>query len=347
MKDIGKFTLIIIAFMFFSLNNLMYYTHSITKQLLIYVIGFIIFFLMARLDKKKIYKMVFFIYIILNVLLLYLLIWGKSVNGSRAWIDLGIISFQPSEFIKITLIILLSLIMAAKEKYLLWSLIITLIPSVLTFLEPDTGNVIFYLVILFASILFKIKNIRKIIPYIFSLLIVAILFFLAYFFKKSLFVSIFGSSFFYRMDRIVNLFSSSYQLDMALMNMGVSGLFGQSSVLAIPEATTDFAFSLLVSLNGFIGTFIFLVINYCFDYLVVKLMDTTDIIKQYIIFAFLFMKVLQSSIHILMNIGLLPITGITLPFISAGGCSLLSYFIILGIINNNYKDKDYIVEYKG
>ncbi|MDE5630756.1 MAG: FtsW/RodA/SpoVE family cell cycle protein, partial [Bacilli bacterium] len=157
-------------------------------------------------------------------------------------------------------------------------------------------------------------------------------------------VNIFGSSFFYRMDRIVNLFSSSYQLDMALMNMGVSGFLGSASVSSIPEATTDFAFSLLVSLNGFVGTLIFLVINYYLDVLIIKKIDNSDVIMQYITFSFLFMKIFQSSIHILMNIGLLPITGITLPFISSGGTSLLTYFFAIGIINNshnNMADTDY------
>ncbi len=346
MKDIGKFTLIIIALMFFSLNNILKYTGSITKQLIFYVIGFIIFFVVVRMDKKKIYKYTIPIYVILNVLLLYLLIFGNSINGSKAWINLGFFSFQPSELMKITLIILLSLIVCIKEKYLLLSIIVTLIPSILTFLEPDTGNVIFYLVIFFTIILFKIKNIRKVIPYILCLVVGLSLFMSLYFFNKTLFVNIFGSSFFYRMDRIVNLFSSSYQLDMALMNMGVSGLWGIRDVLAIPEATTDFAFSLLVSLNGLVGTTLFLGINFYLDMLIIKKMDTTDIVMQYVTFALLFMKIFQSSIHILMNIGLLPITGITLPFISAGGTSLLTYFFSLGLINNYHMDMDHRVDNK-
>ena len=348
MKDIGKFTLIIIAFMFFSLNNILKYTDSITKQLIFYGIGFLIFFGVSKMDKRLIFKTIIPIYIILNVLLLYLLLFGTSINGSKAWINLGFFSFQPSELMKITLIILLSLIISTKEKYLVISLIVTLIPSVLTFLEPDTGNVIFYFVILFAVLILKIKNIRKIIPYIFILVIGIFLFMGLYFGNKSLFVKIFGSSFFYRMDRVVNLFSSSYQLDMALMNMGVSGFLGNNAVSSIPEATTDFAFSLLVSLNGFVGTSIFLIINFYLDMLIIRKIDNTDIIMQYITFSFLFMKIFQSSIHILMNIGLLPITGITLPFISSGGTSLLTYFFALGLINNSHnivEDKNYSKDY--
>lgn len=344
MKDIGKFTLIIIAFMFFSLNNILKYTDNITKQLIFYGIGFLIFFAASKMDKKLIFKYIIPIYIVLNVLLLYLLLFGSSINGSKAWINFYFFSFQPSELMKLTLIVLLSLIVSTKEKYLLLTFIVTLIPSVLTFLEPDTGNVIFYFVILFSILMLKIKNIRKLIPYILCLILLLFAFMFLYFNNKSLFVKIFGSSFFYRMDRIVNLFSSSYQLDMALMNMGVSGLLGSTSVSQIPEATTDFAFSLLVSLNGFVGTFIFLIINFYLDILIIKKLDDNDIIMQYITFSFLFMKIFQSSIHILMNIGLLPITGITLPFISSGGTSLLTYFLALGLINNchnNMGDMDY------
>lgn len=349
MKDIGKFTLIIIAFMFFSLNNVLKYTNNITKQLIFYGIGFLIFFSVSKMDKKHIFKYIIPIYILLNVLLLYLLLFGESINGSKAWINLGFFSFQPSELMKITLIILLSLIVSTKEKYTLTSLIVTLIPSVLTFLEPDTGNVIFYIVILFAVLILKIKNIRKIIPYILCLTICLFLFMYLYFGNKNLFVRIFGSSFFYRMDRIVNLFSSSYQLDMALMNMGISGFLGNNTVSAIPEATTDFAFSLLVSLNGFVGTVIFLLINFYLDILIIRKIDNTDVIMQYIAFSLIFMKIFQSSIHILMNIGLLPITGITLPFISSGGTSLLTYFFALGLINNCHnivEDKHCSKDYK-
>ena len=71
---------------------------------------------------------------------------------------------------------------------------------------------------------------------------------LIFFFNKGLFIDIFGSSFFYRMDRITGLFTSSYQLDMALINMGSGGLLGLNDIYSIPEATTDFAFSLMVSL---------------------------------------------------------------------------------------------------
>lgn len=346
MKDMKKFTLIFIILMFFSLNNILKYTGSITKQLIFYFVGFIIFFIVSKMDKKRIYKYIIPIYIIINVLLLYLLIFGSSVNGSKAWLDFGFFSFQPSELMKITLIILLSIIASTKEKYILLSFIITLIPSILTFLEPDTGNVIFYFVIFFAIVLFKIKNIRKIIPYIFVLILSLCLFIGLYFGNKTIFVNIFGSSFFYRMDRLVNLFSSSYQLDMALMNMGVSGILGSSVVSKIPEATTDFAFSLLVSLNGFLGTAIFLAINFYLDMLIIKKMDTTDIIMQCIVFSFLLMKIFQSSIHILMNVGLLPITGITLPFISSGGSSLLTYFFAFGLINSFHKDTEDIGDNK-
>ncbi|MDE6292918.1 MAG: FtsW/RodA/SpoVE family cell cycle protein, partial [Bacilli bacterium] len=75
----------------------------------------------------------------------------------------------------------------------------------------------------------------------------------------------------------------------------------------------------------------------------------TDVIMQYIAFSLIFMKIFQSSIHILMNIGLLPITGITLPFISSGGTSLLTYFFALGLINNCHnivEDKHCSKDYK-
>ena len=85
------------------------------------------------------------LYIILNVLLLYLLIFGSETNGSKAWINIGKMSIQPSELMKVVLIVVLSY-MTCKKHYVIKSFVLTLIPAVLTFLEPETGNVIFYFV---------------------------------------------------------------------------------------------------------------------------------------------------------------------------------------------------------
>ncbi len=302
------------------------------RQFFFYVIGFIILVIM----KKNIKKYISYIYIIFNALLLYLLLFGKAINGSKAWISLPFISFQPSEFMKIILIIYLSFIASKYSKYKLKCFLITLIPSILTFLEPDTGNVLFYFVILFSVILIREDNWKKYIKYAIggSVLLVGIL--AMCFIFKDYFVNFFGYSMFYRLERIFSLFdNTSYQLNRALIGMGNGYLFGSDTIISIPYETTDFAFSYLVSNVGYFVSIGFLIFNMSFDYYLINGLKNMVGVDRLILLSFIVMKLVQTSIHILMNVGLFPITGITLPFISYGGSSLISYFIIIAYLSSH------------
>lgn len=341
MKTINKLMMIILIFMIFSINNLGKYTDDFLKQIIFFGIGFLLLFIIRHISLNKIYKLIMPLYIVLNILLLYLLLFGSSINGSKAWIDLKFITFQPSEFMKIILLLLLARMALYEKHFIKKGFIITLIPSILTFLEPDTGNVLFYIIIYLSLVFYQSKDLKNIIYMMILIIILGLTFLGIYFYNQGLFIKIFGSSFFYRMDRITELFTSSYQLEMGLINMGKGGLWGSSLVSNIPEGTTDFAFSLLVSLTGIGGALVYLLCHVCLMLLLIKhITKTNNRLGEYITFAFLAMYFMQSSIHLLMNVGLFPITGITLPFISYGGSSLLSYFLILGIINNYYMDSN-------
>ncbi len=345
MKTKTIILIILIIYLFFSVINITSFDPSyLPRQLIWYGIGILSMFFIDKITNKKIIRSTFIIYVLLNLLLLYLLLFGTPINGSKAWLNLGFMSFQPSEFMKVILIILLSIIISTHEKYFMKCLIITLIPSILTFLEPDTGNVIFYFVIFLSAIFYKIKNIKPVLIFMISSLISLTFFFLFYHFKQNLFISLFGTSFFYRMDRLSAFTNnSSYQLNNALIGMGNSSLFGKFPHIGIyiPEAITDFAFSLLISNIGFIGISIFLIINISFNIILIRLYNHSMGVMKSIIFIFLIMKIIQESIHEFMNVGLFPITGITLPFISYGGSSLISYFLILGLILSNHMDMDH------
>lgn len=147
----------------YSTTNILpsYYKFIHYKQLIWYVLGFFIIFILYKNKNGFFYKYDKLLYIIFNIFLLLVLIFGEITNGSKAWFNIpGIGSFQPSEFMKIILIIFLSNILNKANKHDLKSefitiikcLIITLIPAILTFLEPDTGNVIIYFIILFTMI---------------------------------------------------------------------------------------------------------------------------------------------------------------------------------------------------
>lgn len=336
-KDI---IIILIIYMFFSFINLRN-TGVLNKQLFFYVasILFIYFY-----KKDFIGKNIRLLYIILNFILLYLLIFGREVNGSKAWIDLGILSFQPSELMKVILLIYLSFIATHYEKYKLKCFVITLIPSVLTFLEPDTGNVVFYFVAYFSMLFYKEGNIKSILKYGTIFLIIIGLFLLAYINYSDYFISIFGYSIYYRLERIFSLINNdSYQLNRALIGIGSSHILGSNKIVSIPYQTTDFAFSYLISNIGFLGGSLYLIFNLYVDMMIIKQIKYNIGYKRLVMFSFATMKIIQESIHILMNIGLFPITGITLPFISYGGSSILSYAFILAYLSkDNYSNLDMV-----
>lgn len=329
---------ILIIYMFFSFINLRG-TDLLAKQFLFYALAItLIYFYKDNFLKKNIR----FLYILFNALLLYLLLFGSEVNGSKAWLRLGFFSFQPSEFMKIILLIYLSFIATKYEHYKIKCLIITLIPSILTFLEPDTGNVVFYLVTYLALIFYKEGKISSIIKYGAILAGIGALLILAYINYSEYFIKLFGYSIYYRIDRVLSLFNnSSYQLNRALIGIGNASLFGSDKIVQIPYQTTDFAFSYLVSNIGFLGTLLFLIFNLYVDLYFIKQVKYSIGSDRLVMFGFISIKIVQETIHMLMNIGLFPITGITLPFISYGGSSIISYALILAYISkDNYSMGD-------
>lgn len=321
------------------------------KQLLFYILGFITIFFILILPKKMITKISYPLYIIGNILLLLLLFFGKSVNGSKCWFIIpGIGSFQPSEFMKIILILVVSLEVSnffkngskdIKEEFLfLFKLLIIVgIPSILTFLEPDTGAVIIYLLIVLGILLISPLRRRWFVISFALLFVVGSLFLYLYFFKQELFVDLLGTDLFYRIDRILDWKNGEgMQLENSLTAIGSSGLLGHgynNTPLYFPEAGTDFIFAVFASNFGLIPSLIFLTFLAFFDIHLLNQAKKQNLsFYKYILVGTVSMFLYQQIQNISMTFGLLPITGITLPFISYGGSSLLSYFVILGIILN-------------
>ena len=185
MKENGLMMMCVVAFFVFSMINLYNYDFFFVKQIIWYIAGFIIFFITSKLSNKTIIRISYLLYII----------FGTSTNGSKAWLNIGFFSFQPSEFMKVVLIIILSYI-SYKKYYVIKSFILTLIPAILTFLEPETGNVIFYFLILLSILFFRSKsnNFLKI-TIAFFIFITSVLFSL-YYFYNNLFISIFKLRFY-------------------------------------------------------------------------------------------------------------------------------------------------------
>ncbi len=327
----------------------------VLKQAMWYAVGIIFIFIIYKLKISFFIKISPYIYLFNVILLLGLLFVGPVINGSRCWYIIeGIGSFQPSEFMKISLVLIEAYIIDkfsskeknAKNEFKLIALIFItfLIPSILTFLEPDTGAVIIYFIITLLMLFISGIRLRWFIIGISMLIIIVASFLIFFFLKQDMFIKIFGSDFFYRIDRVINWQNGSgMQLENSLAAIGSSGILGHGfnkTPLYFPEAGTDFIFSVYASNFGLIGSCIFILLVVLFDIHLIKVGMSSKSIYKYIISGILGIFIYQQIQNISMTLGLLPITGITLPFISYGGSSLLSYMILIGFVISIYNEKE-------
>lgn len=346
----------------------------ILKQLLWYGIGFIALSIIMYIGNDSIYDFAKIAYWILLGCLLYLFInkaiinrlfglgtnlpFVYKVNGATSWFNFpGIGSFQPSEFMKVVLIIITAKIIDTHNKNKIFhsfqsdiDLFIkigkwVLPPLILTFLQPDTGIVI--ITIISISVMILCSGIRK------EWIIIAggtiafslVVFFFLYFFHFDFLSSLFGSDGIYKLNRITgwlnpeaDIRNTGNQLYTALLALGSAGLIGhgiQVDIIQIPEAQTDFIFAVFGQSFGFLGTLFILLLCLILDLKLCRIaMLSKNSFEKYFICGILGMLLFQQVQNIGMVVGLLPITGITLPMISYGGSSLLSYLIAFGIIMN-------------
>lgn len=323
----------------------------VIKQLLWYIAGFILAYFIMFIGNFSIFKHIWFLYIFGVISLLGLLIFGTPINNARCWYTIpGIGTIQPSEFMKIILILTEAVMIknfnentnhsVKEEFYFIIKIgIVVFIPSILTFLQPDTGVVLIYLLI--TLIMLFISGIRYrwfIIAFsILFLLVGSVL--LTYFIDTDLFIKIFGTDFFLRIDRLLDWSSGSgYQLQNGMASIGSGGLFGMglnNTPIYFPEPQTDFIFAVYANNFGFVGSCFLLTLLAIFDIkLILLAIKNNNLINKYIIAGCVGMLIYQQLQNIGMTFGIMPITGITLPFISYGGSSLLSYMIMMGIIFN-------------
>lgn len=326
--------------------------HLVTNQIVWYVIGFFVAYFVMTIGNTYLYRISWFLYIFGIISLIGLFFFGITINDARCWYELkGIGTIQPSEFMKIFLIIMnASLISKFNEEYpspslkeefvfLLKMAFVTFLPSILTFMQPDTGVVLIYLLITFVMLF--ISGIR----YRWFILLFGIIFLfvgivlLFYFIDQDLFIKVFGTSFFLRVDRLLDWSShSGFQLENSVSSIGSAGIYGHGmdiNPIYFPEAQTDFIFAVFATHFGFIGSVLLICLLTFFDIKLITLaIKTNKLINKYVIAGVIGMLIYQQVQNIGMTFGLLPITGITLPFISYGGSSLLSYMMAMGLIFN-------------
>lgn len=344
------------------------------KQIMWFGVGFIAMAVVIYLGNDSIYTFAKIAYWILMIMLIYLFISKEivnrfgggdmnlplviRVNGATSWFSFPALgNFQPSEFMKVVLIILTAGIIDEHNstkvidsyesdlqllgKTAKWAIP----PLILIFLQPDTG--ICLIIFVSIAIMVMCSGIKRAWIIVgFSLIAIFFIgFFYLYFFNHDLLSSFFGSDSLYKLDRIkgwldpeADIQNTGNQLYTALMAIGSAGLSGhglQEYLVNIPEAQTDFIFAVVGQSFGLLGTLFVLFLCLSLDLRLLRIACLSKItFDKYYITGVLGMLLFQQIQNIGMIVGLLPITGITLPFISYGGSSLLSYFLALGIIMN-------------
>ena len=283
----------------------------------------------------------------MSFILLFLVpIFGVEVKGSKRWIDLYFLPrFQPVELVKPFLIIFISTILCSEKynniyfKYSV-SFLFTLIISLLLILQPDFGQTL--LVLLSWSILIFISGINLSFLIIFFLILVLSLSYLIIFIPK----------FSYIKNRLLSFFDTetgthNFQSDKAIDSITSGGFFGKgigegTLKNRVPEAHTDYIISVISEEFGVIAIILILLLFLIFIYSVFKKVNfENDERNKLILVGCISLILMQVMIHIGVNIRLFPTTGMTLPYISYGGSSIISVSIISGVILNLTKRKVY------
>lgn len=342
-KLLNKKYIILIPIIILNIISLIYLykTPYFTKQIIIYIISYLLLFTLSKINFEFIKKYIKPFYIITTTLLLYVLIFGRVINGSKAWINILNFSIQPSELAKTSLILLLAILITKKKNFLTLT-IITLIPSILTFLEPDTGAIIIFGIILLSSLKYSKIN-KKTLIIISSIIMLFITLNITLFItNKDLLTNIYGTKIIYRIERLI-----SFKEQNNIQNTYSKIAIGSHQQLYIPENHNDFIFASIISSLGIVPTIITLISLLSILIYYIKNISKKKNISNIINFMILNMLTFQIFYNILMNLSLVPIIGIPLPFLSYGGSYLFSLYILIGIsINLNIHSNSSKVENK-
>lgn len=326
------------------------------SQLLKIIFGMVIFFTVAFSNIKTWIKSAYFIYVIALILIVLVTFIGDVGMGAQRWLSIGGVNIQPSEFIKIALVLALARYFAWQNsveltqfKNYLVPIALLLIPFVLICAQPDLGTGI-SLALITIGMFYIVGANKK------WFLIVGILGILA---APAVW---YGAMHDYQRGRIITFLNpeldsqgAGYQINQAKIAFGSGGIIGkgylsgtQAQQSFLPEKQTDFIFTMLGEEFGFIGAFLLLII---YSFIVAVLFWSAKTCRnrfgQLICFGFMLNFFIYYSINISMVLGLMPTVGVPLPLMSFGGSSLISLLFGFGLCQNAHIHKDQQLSSKG
>lgn len=314
------------------------------KHLIYICIGIFIIFIFSSINTDQLFKYSVILFFISLISLFLVPIIGVEVKGSKRWINLFFLPrFQPIEILKPFLIVMLATIFCSSRnynlylKYLLSSILVFII-SLLLIMQPDIGQTL--LIVFSWSVLIFTSGIN--IFFLFGLFLSAIGF-LTY-------LIIYVSKFDYIQARIFSFFNRetgthNFQSDKAIESITSGGFFGKgigegTLKNKVPEAHTDYIIAVISEEFGVVAIILILLLFLVFIYMVFKKINYEKSEKvKLILIGCVSLILMQATIHIGVNIRLFPTTGMTLPFLSYGGSSIVSISILSGIILNLTKRK--------
>ncbi|MCZ2845789.1 MAG: FtsW/RodA/SpoVE family cell cycle protein [Candidatus Bathyarchaeota archaeon] len=316
------------------------------RQFTFLVIGIIIAILIPILDIKALKEGSLFIFVLYSVSLILLgglFFLAEPIRGTRAWYTLGTFTFEPVEITKIIFILFFAKYFSQRHvelyqaRHIFLSVLYAILPATLVFFQPDFGSAII-LVLLWLSMLLVagIKRTHLLIILtigLMSLVIVWSLIFTGE--QKERFVTF--------LNPYIDPTGSGYHILQSIIAVGSGGITGkgffepltQAKLGFLPEAHTDFIFATLSEIFGLVGIGILFFVLILFFWRLFRFLKVCqDNFSRLLVAGFIILIGAETFINIAMNIGLLPITGIPLAFLSYGGSSLLSLFIGIGIIES-------------
>ncbi len=312
------------------------------NQGLFFIIGIFLMIIVSNIDYKKYYKFSNKLLLFCIILLILVLIPGIGTvrNGSRSWFGIGSFGIQPSEFTKLALIIFTSKYLSNNEnsmknfkKGVFPILGLTLIIFGIIMLQPDFGTGTILVMTIIGILFVAGLNIKIFIRFglvgvigVIGLIIIAP----------------------YRLKRILSFLNpwsdplgSGFQIIQSLYSIGPGGLFGLGFGNSIqkhfylPEPQTDFIFSIISEEFGFLGILIISILFLTIFYNSLKIsIKCNDLFGKYLAFGITFGMIFQTILNLSVVVGLIPVTGVTLPFLSYGGSSLLISMASIGILLN-------------
>ena len=346
LKAVDYFLIIIVAIIgsmsVFSIystesGNFSFYTKNHLTRFLVF---FFMFLVLSFVRVSFWYRQAYIFYILGILLLLLVIFFGISASGSKRWINLFIMNLQPSELMKIAIIVCFARYYHRIQssdiqsyKYLLQPIILLLIPCYLVITQPDLGTAILIAGSGLAIIWLAGLNLKY---FIYSGLILLV--------SLPFVISILKP---YQKSRILTFFNpdrdplgAGYQIIQSKIAIGSGGLLGkgflqgtQSYLEFLPEKHTDFIFTLFSEEFGFVGSMVLILLYALLIYRIIRIgFSSRSFFAKLYCFGFASALFLYVFVNIAMVVGLLPIVGAPLPIMSYGGSSMLSIMLGLSIV---------------